>query len=263
MLREDVESCKRASPYAWAHPHELTREGIRAAAPRCQPSSLILLLSPRVFFPPHPPHPSPSPFPCALKAVPSDQLALVNAPSAGITPFPWLPEKQAHSSLSSSPLARSRSPNPLVVASFLPLSLPHARIHARTLSLMSSAGYKRPREYDLDEGLPYDAESDAPSSSQDGSVRRDKPKDWRDAFLDEDRDENRRERDRRSSERERDGGIHRGHGGRGGGGQRSYREEKEDRDRRRNEDRHPSKNIVRDRSRGLSIGAGAEAEDGE
>lgn len=60
----------------------------------------------------------------------------------------------------------------------------------------------------LSPGLPYDDDSHAQASSS--SARRDKPKDWRDAFLDD--DERPREREPRRDDRDRDR-RERGHGG--------------------------------------------------
>lgn len=77
--------------------------------------------------------------------------------------------------------------------------------------MSSSSGIKRPREVpDSEGGLPYDADV-APRASTAVDERKEKPKDWRQAFLEEDRAEERRQRERRREressrgyERERD-----------------------------------------------------------
>ena len=71
--------------------------------------------------------------------------------------------------------------------------------------MSTSAGSKRVRSVDPDEGLPYgDAEPTASMSES----RKEKPRDWRSAFLDEDDAEDRRRRERRRDE-DRDRHSHR------------------------------------------------------
>lgn len=74
------------------------------------------------------------------------------------------------------------------------------------------SGHKRVRSTDADEGLPYGDADPTPASVDE---RKEKPKDWRAAFLEEDEALERRQRERRR-ERERDdrGAPRRSAGGR-------------------------------------------------